>query len=47
MLVPLPEGRSYLGFVFARGGDPEMVEHALRSAHSKLRFTIEREIPVL
>jgi formate-dependent phosphoribosylglycinamide formyltransferase (GAR transformylase) len=45
-LVPLPEGRSYLGFIFARAGDPLEVERALRSAHSRLRFAIEKDIPV-
>jgi biotin carboxylase len=39
-LVPLPEGSSYLGFVFARGETPEAVEAALRAAHRALRFTI-------
>ncbi|HVZ21202.1 MAG TPA: ATP-grasp domain-containing protein, partial [Vicinamibacterales bacterium] len=47
LLVPLPEGRSYLGFIFARGGDPEAVERALRAAHARLRFTIDKEVPVL
>lgn len=44
MLTPLPEGRSYLGFIFARAGAPDAVEAALRNAHARLRFTIEREI---
>ena len=35
-LVPLPEGSSYLGFLFARGPDPAVVESALREAYSKL-----------
>jgi biotin carboxylase len=39
-LVPLPEGDSYLGFIFARGATPEAVEAALRAAHAKLRFKI-------
>ncbi len=46
-IVPLPEGASYLGFIFARGADPATVETALRAAHAKLRFTIKPEIPVL
>jgi hypothetical protein len=37
-LVPLPEGASYLGFMFARGPDPGSVEQALREAHAQLRF---------
>ena len=40
-LVPLPEGASYLGFIFARGATPEYVESALREAHAKLSFGIQ------
>src|SRR6266849_6626278 len=47
LLVPLPEGASYLGFIFARGETPAEVEAAIRRAHSLLRFEIRREIPVL
>ncbi len=39
-LVPLPEGNSYLGFIFARGPDPESVEAALRAAHACLRVVV-------
>jgi len=39
-LVPLPEGASYLGFIFARGDTLEVVESALREAHAKLKFGI-------
>lgn len=39
-LVPLPEGASYLGFIFARGLDPEFVYHALKTAHGHLRFVL-------
>ncbi len=46
-LVPLPEGASYLGFIFARGASPEFVENALREAHSKLRFQISAELKVV
>lgn len=45
-LVPLPEGHSYLGFVFARASTPAAVEAALRTAHGRLRFTIDRDIPL-
>jgi biotin carboxylase len=45
-LVPLPEGDSYLGFIFARGETPEAVELALRAAHGRLRFEIASELPV-
>jgi biotin carboxylase len=41
---PLPEGESYLGFIFARGDTPEAVEAALRAAHARLRIVIEPEI---
>ncbi len=47
LLVPLPEGASYLGFIFARGDTPAEVEEAIREAHSLLHFEIRREIPVL
>ena len=44
LLLPLPEGRSYLGFIFASGKNPADVEQTLRSAHAMLTFDIEREI---
>ena len=46
-IVPLPEGSSYLGFIFARGSSPDAVEQALRAAHARLRFQIVPELPVL
>ncbi len=46
-LVPLPEGASYLGFIFARGETPVAVEEAIRRALACLRFDIRREIPIL
>lgn len=46
-LVPLPEGDSYLGFIFARGATPAEVEAALRQAHARLRFTIAPSIPLM
>src|SRR5262249_22252403 len=39
-ILSLPEGNSYLGFIFARAGDPATTEAALRAAHAKLRFDI-------
>lgn len=45
-LVPLPEGRSYLGFIFATSDAPASVEEALRCAHDSLEFTIDREVRV-
>ena len=46
-LVPLPEGESYLGFIFARGGTPADVEAALRAAHACLRFEVQPIIPLM
>ena len=40
LLLPLPEGASYLGFLFARGNSPAAVESALRRSHAELRFHI-------
>jgi biotin carboxylase len=40
-LVPLPEGESYLGFIFARGDTAANAEAALRQAHARLHFVIE------
>jgi len=39
-ITPLPEGASYLGFIFARGETPEAVEAAIREAHARLEFKI-------
>jgi hypothetical protein len=46
LVVPLPEGRSYLGFIFAHAGDAEGAETALREAHSRLAFQIDRDLPL-
>jgi biotin carboxylase len=40
-LVPLPEGSTYLGFIFSRAQTPAKVESALRQAHKELTFTIK------
>ncbi len=45
-LVPLPEGESYLGFIFARGETATAVEQALRDAHNQLQFKIAAHIPL-
>jgi biotin carboxylase len=45
-ILPLPEGASYLGFIFARGGLPDQVEAALREAHGRLRFEIATTLRV-
>jgi biotin carboxylase len=46
-LVPLPEGSSYLGFVFARAADPAAVEGALREALARLCFEITPVLEVV
>ena len=46
-LVPLPEGASYLGFIFAHAPTPAEAEHAVREAHQRLRFTIDATIHVV
>ncbi len=39
-LVPLPEGSSYLGFIYARADSPAAAEAALRAAHAQLRIVV-------
>ena len=46
-LVPLPEGASYLGFIFSRANTPAEAEQALRAAHKELRFEIAAALPVM
>ena len=46
LIEPLPEGDSYLGFIFARATTADAVVGALRGAHTRLAFQIEPEIPV-
>jgi len=40
-ILPLPEGESYLGFIFARGDSPARAEAALREAHTRLSVRID------
>jgi len=47
LLLPLPEGASYLGFIFARAGRVADVDAALRAAHARLHFAIDPEFRVL
>ena len=46
-LLALPEGSSYLGFIFARAATAHDAEGAVREAHARLRFTFDPLIPVL
>jgi hypothetical protein len=45
-VVPLPEGDSYLGFLFAKGETPGEVEAALRDGHRRLAFDVRAPLPV-
>ncbi|MBA2470343.1 MAG: ATP-grasp domain-containing protein [Chloroflexia bacterium] len=45
-IVPLPEGESYLGFIFARRETPAEAEAALREAHARLTLRIDPLIPL-
>ena len=46
LIEALPEGASYLGFIFASGASPQAVESCLRAAHARLEFEIQAEIPL-
>jgi biotin carboxylase len=46
-LIPLPEGSSYLGFMFACAPGPEQVERALRKAHAELDIIVAPVMKVL
>jgi len=45
-LVPLPEGASYLGFIFASAATSHDVVGSLHRAHDALQFRIDRELHV-
>ena len=45
-IQPLPEGGSYLGFIFARGEHSAQVVSALHDAHNALTFEITPPIPL-
>ncbi len=44
LIEPLPEGASYLGFIFARADTPTRVVAAIRAAHACLTLQIERSL---
>lgn len=46
-LQPLPEGDSYLGFIFSQADTPAEAEAALREAHQRLRFQVAPLLPLL
>lgn len=47
LLEPLPEGDSYLGFIFARAAEAYAVVASLRAAHAALDFKIVADVPVI
>lgn len=46
-LLALPEGSSYLGFIFAHAPTPDGAEQAVRNAHACLRLTIDPWLDVV
>jgi biotin carboxylase len=46
-MLPLPEGASYLGFIFARATTAEHAVDALRDAHARLQFEFASALPVV
>lgn len=46
LIEPLPEGDSYLGFIFARAATGEAAVAALREAHRRLTFDIAAPLPM-
>jgi biotin carboxylase len=46
-MLPLPEGSSYLGFLFARGETPGDVEQSLREAHARLHIQLAAVLRVV
>jgi biotin carboxylase len=47
LIEPLPEGASYLGFIFARAEEPAEAVEALRRAHGTLAFAIDPAPPLV
>jgi biotin carboxylase len=46
LLTPLPEGATYLGFIFARSPTAGEAERAVREAYARLEFRIDRALPL-
>jgi hypothetical protein len=46
-ILALPEGSTYLGFMFARAETAAEVERALRDAFRMLRIEVAAKIPVV
>jgi hypothetical protein len=46
-MIPLPEGASYLGFIFARAGSSDNAVKAIREAYARLEFKFDSILPVV
>ncbi|MGH9696414.1 MAG: hypothetical protein ACRD5Z_19865 [Bryobacteraceae bacterium] len=46
-MLPLPEGNTYLGFLFAYGETSFGVEDRLRRAHDALKFEVTEMLSVV
>ncbi len=46
-LLPLPEGSSYLGFLYVRGGSVDLVLDGLREVPRRLKFVIAAALPIV
>jgi len=46
LLLPAPEGATYLGFIFSQADTPQTAEQALHAAYRLLSFEIQTEVPV-
>ena len=46
-LLKLPEGASYLGFIFARAQHAAAAEAAVRAAHHCLKFEVRNALPIV
>jgi biotin carboxylase len=47
IVIPPPEGASYLGFIFACAANPQELESVIRSAHRCVQFHIQPEFQVI
>lgn len=47
LIEPLPEGDSYLGFIFARASGPDAVVRSLREAHTRLTFEMAPALTII
>ena len=46
-LLPLPEGSTYLGFLFFRDSSADLVLDGLRQVHQRLKFVFSAALPVV